>query len=108
MQIAPMPGREELRIQNLLSYNVLDSGTVKEFDELAALAAQVCDCQYAMITFIDREKLWIKGSKGLKLKAIPREISFCGHTILKDRILVVQDTKKDARFNNNPFVTSRH
>jgi diguanylate cyclase (GGDEF)-like protein len=37
---------------------------------------------------------------------VPRELSFCSHTIVNDGMLVVPDTRTDPRFCDNPYVTS--
>jgi GAF domain-containing protein len=36
-----------------------------------------------------------------------RNISFCGHTILRSAALVVADTHQDERFADNPLVTGQ-
>lgn len=56
MIIAPIPENEALRIVNLLSYDILDTADEKDFDELAALAADICQCTYSMITFVDTNR----------------------------------------------------
>lgn len=105
MQVAPYPPDEELRINNLLSYGILDSAGEKDFDDLAELIAQVCNCKYALITFLDKERNWFKATRQVEIREVPREISFCSHTILQDDVMVVNNTRKDIRFFDNPCVT---
>lgn len=105
MKIAPLPPNEELRLAKLHSYNIIDSPEEKDYDDLAELIAQVCDCEYALVTFMDRERHWFKAKKNVAEKEIPRNTSFCAFTILKDEVLVINDAKKDKRFSANPHVT---
>ncbi|CAN5684693.1 hypothetical protein BH11BAC3_BH11BAC3_17640 [soil metagenome] len=105
MQEPLLPKNETSRIENLHYYEILDSPQEKVFDDLASLAAQVCNCQYALISFIDKERQWFKATKGVEVKETPRYTSICGHTILQEDILVIKDTNKDARFYDNPLVT---
>lgn len=106
MQIAPSPGNESARLKNLLSYNILDTKKEKHFDDLTELIAQVCNCQYALISFIDHKRQWFKSTRHIQLSETSRDISFCAHTILHDNVMVIKDAKKDQRFFDNPFVTS--
>jgi GAF domain-containing protein len=34
-----------------------------------------------------------------------RDISFCGHALLSEFIFIIEDTKLDPRFVDNPYVT---
>ena len=105
MKAAHLPEDEELRMNNLLSYDILDSPEEKDFDDLAELISLLCNCKYALIGFMDRERQWFKATKGITIKEEPRAISFCSHTILQDKVMVVYDAKKDERFFDNPYVT---
>ncbi|MEP7109043.1 MAG: GAF domain-containing protein [Ferruginibacter sp.] len=105
MQVAPHPPDEEFRVKNLLSYGILESAEEKDFDDLAELTAQVCNCQYALVTFLDSERHWFKGRCQIEIKGSSRDISFCSHTILQDDVFVVNDAKRDERFSDNPYVT---
>jgi diguanylate cyclase (GGDEF)-like protein len=50
------------------------------------------------------ERQWFKSRQGLDAFQTDRNISFCGHAILEDRIFVVPDTFNDVRFADNPLV----
>lgn len=102
---APIPTNEEQRLLDLRLYHILDSEAERDFDDLAILAAQVCDCSRAAITFIDKDRQWFKARKNIDLHEILRPDSFCGHTILQKDVLVVMDPPGDNRFFDNPNVT---
>lgn len=46
----------------------------------------------------------MKSTQGFDIKETARKTSFCGHVILSDEIMIVEDTTKDKRFFDNPFV----
>lgn len=105
MQTASFPIDEELRLKDLISYDILDSEQENDYDELVQLAAQICNCSSATITFIDKERQWFKARKNVPHPEGPRDISFCAHTILQDDdIMVVTNAKEDERFYDNPDV----
>ena len=105
MVIAPFPEDEELRIKDLYSYGILDSEKEKDFDDLAQLASEICDCPIGLITFIDTERQWIMAGNVITQTETSRDVAFCSHTILQDNVLVVKNASEDERFANNPLVT---
>lgn len=96
---------EQERLRELYAYHVLDSDPEQDFDELVSLAAEVCNCPIASITFVDEDRQWFKASKGLTATETPRSVSFCSFAIREEDILVVEDPSKDERFAANPDVT---
>src|SRR5689334_10927084 len=106
MRIASKPLDEELRLQDLHQYGILDSVPEKEFDDLVELVAGIYGCPVAGISFIDRHRHWFKAKLGVPVVEIPREISICNHTIQRDEILLVADLREDERFAQNPFVVA--
>ncbi len=105
---APGPASNEReRLETLHELNVLDTPPEARFDRLTAFAARTFEVPIALISLIDENRQWFKSNLGLDLRETPRDISFCGHTILDDRILVVPDATKDARFSDNPLVTDQ-
>jgi signal transduction histidine kinase len=105
MRIASVPFNEELRLQDLYSYDILDSEKEKDFDELLQVAAHIYGCPIAAISFIDRERQWLKSKIGLEeITETSREVAFCAHTILQNDVFIVEDATKDERFCENPLV----
>jgi adenylate cyclase len=52
----PIPANEAQRIEALRSYGILDSAPEIAYDDLTELAAQICGCPVAYITFIDEDR----------------------------------------------------
>lgn len=106
MKFPEFPENEAQRLIALQKYGVLDSISEDEFDEINALAAQICQTPMALISFIDRDRQWFKSKIGIDVNETPREISFCGHAInTPHEPFIVSDTLKDDRFFDNPLLT---
>lgn len=104
MIIPPLPANEEFRIEALKSLNILDTEPEKEFDDITALAAYLCDTEIALITLIDSKRQWFKSRHGLTISETPREHSFCAHAILKpEKPFIINDARNDPRFKENPL-----
>lgn len=96
---------EKNRLEDLYAYDILDSEPEKEFDDLAQLAAYICGCPIAAITFVDHSQQWFKAIKGLNITGTSREVSFCAHTILQQEAFIITDATADKRFEHNTLVT---
>lgn len=96
--------KETRRVEALESYSVLDTPREKEFDDLAALAAQICGTPIGVLNFIARERQFFKAEVGLGVRATPLASSFCAKAILEQDFLLVPDATQDARFDCNPLV----
>lgn len=104
---APIPEDEEERLASLSQFDILDTSSEVSFDELAQLAAQICQTPIAMVSLIDESRQWLKSQVGLNTVEISRDDSFCAHAILnKNELLEVSDTRLDERFADNPWVTA--
>lgn len=98
-------GGEAERLKALHAYDILDTPSELEFDDLTALAAQICQTPIALISLLDQTRQWFKSKVGLTVSETPKSVAFCLHTIQSDRPLVVEDALLDERFANNPLVT---
>ena len=86
---------------------LLENLPEQEFDDLTALAAQLCEVPIAMVFIADEQHLWVKARIGLEEMPNPRNIPFCAHTIAHGvDIFEVHDARADARFANDPLVVA--
>jgi signal transduction histidine kinase len=106
MIIPELPQNELDRLRALKSYNILDTLSEKEYDQLTAISSQICGCSMSVISLIDENRQWFKSSVGLHVSETERQIAFCAHAINKpNETLVVPDARLDDRFHDNPLVT---
>lgn len=97
---------EVKRLQVLESYSILDTLPEEDYDNLAAIASQICDTPIAIIGFIDANRHWFKSRVGTEFNDNARDFSFCGHAINSaNNVFIVPDTRRDTRFQDNPLVT---
>ncbi|MEU4216264.1 GAF domain-containing sensor histidine kinase [Actinoplanes sp. NPDC026623] len=101
---APLPSNEADRLAALYELHVLDTPAEKDFDDIAKLAATVCGVPMALVSLIDVDRQWFKAKIGTELTETPRDLSFGAHAILGNELLVVPDTREDARFAAHPTV----
>lgn len=106
MKTPLIPTNEDLRLKTLQSLNVLDTPAEERFDRLTRIVAKMFDVSISLVSLIDSNRQWFKSCVGLNAKETPRDISFCGHSILQNDLLVVEDALEDERFFDNPLVTA--
>ncbi len=100
----PIPADEFRRLESLRSLKLLDTPPEERFDRVTRLAQRVFGVPIALVSLIDADRQWFKSNQGLDATETPRDISFCGHAIVGDRIMVVNDATGDERFCDNPLV----
>ena len=100
----PVPANERQRLKTLRDLKLLDTPPEERFDRVTRLARQVFGTQIALVSLVDADRQWFKSRQGLDADETPRNVSFCGHAILDDRIMVVNDASADERFCDNPLV----
>lgn len=104
MKAPEIPPNEAERQQSLDRLNLVDTAIEERFERVTRLASRLIGVPIAAITLVDGGRQWFKSITGLATSETPREISFCGHTILGDQPFVVEDASKDDRFHDNPLV----
>jgi hypothetical protein len=105
MQKPPLPLNEMQRLRDLYAYNILDTTAESAYDNIVAMASGIFRAPICAISLIDSDRQWLKARIGIDISETPRDISFCAHTILQDRLMVVPDAREDIRFFNNPLVS---
>jgi diguanylate cyclase (GGDEF)-like protein len=104
--LAPaQPANERQRLATLRSLQILDTPAEERFDRLTRLARRLFDVPIALVSLVDGNRQWFKSCSGLGVSETARDVSFCGHTILNDQILMIPDAGSDERFADNPLVT---
>ena len=101
----PSAPTEVERAAILRKYDILDSDAERAFDDLTALASQICGTPASIITFIDGDRLWFKSTYGLTATEAPVEHSFCAHAAGEpDEVFAIGNALADERFLQNVFV----
>ena len=103
----PIPANEADRLKVLQDLQILDTEAEIELDQLTKLAAQICNVPIALISLIDKERQWFKSNVGFNEKETSRDIAFSAHALINpDKIMEVEDTQDDPRFEDNPLVVN--
>ncbi|MEO5775967.1 MAG: ATP-binding protein [Flavobacterium sp.] len=97
---------ETERLKLLESYSILDTLPETDFDNITAIASQICNIPISLITLLDSDRQWFKSHHGLEVTETPREHAFCAHAIHDtDTVFIIEDARNDERFHDNPLVT---
>ncbi len=104
MELAAIPANENERQAAVKALGILDTAAEERFDRITRLTRSVFDVPIAYVAIIDDSRQWFKSKQGLAADQTPRNISFCGHTVLKEDTLVIPDAQADRRFADNPMV----
>src|SRR5262245_57221527 len=96
---------EKQRLAVLARYEVLDTPPEAAFDELAKLAATICETPIALVSLLDERREWLKARLGFEQTEIPRKFSFCARSSDSPAVFIVPDATRDSRFADHPLVT---
>jgi signal transduction histidine kinase len=99
------PQNEKERLSAVYKYRLLDTLPESDFDNITSLISTICNVPISLITLLDADRNFLKSHHGIDIQESPRNISFCGHTILQKDIFIVEDAREDIRFKDNPLVT---
>jgi GAF domain-containing protein len=102
MLVPELPSNESERLESLAAHNLLDTLPEGVYDDITRLAAEICGTPIAAINLIDADRLWSKSTTGIPRLDLPRNETFCAHTILGTEPIVVEDARYDERFFDSP------
>lgn len=100
----PKPGNEPFRLAALHALPLLDTAADPDFDAIVQIGQSMFGTESCLVTLVDAERQWFKARVGLEVTETSRSVSFCGHAILQEEVLVVPDASRDERFHDNPLV----
>lgn len=96
---------EDKRLDELHSYDILDSSPENDFDNITELAASICNTKMAVISLVDKNRVWFKSRVNVEHEEVERQYAFCSENIVdKDQPLVVGNAQCLAKYDNNPLV----
>lgn len=105
MKAPALPADESYRLAQLRALNILHTPAEERFDRLTRLARRLFGVPIALVSLLEEDHQWFKSIAGQSGETAPRNTSFCGHAILQDDVMVVENALEDERFHDNPLVT---
>lgn len=102
--LPPQPADENVRVEDLKSTHLLNSAPCVSFDNLTQMCQHLFNVEMAAVSLVDSERQWFKSAVGLPLRETARDVSLCAWTIANGDHMLINDTYRDERFNNNPLV----
>ena len=93
------------RLEVLERYDPDSLENDRELNELRAFASELCDTPIALVTLVEADRQRFLSRQGVPIDETPRDVSFCQHAMIGERVMVVPDALEDARFVNNALVT---
>lgn len=105
MKSPSLPQNEVVRLDALRESGLLETENNPTYDRLTRLAKRLFAVPVAMINLVDEHVVVVKSAEGADATNLPRNLSFCGHTVFNNSPLVVPDTLDDVRFADNPLAT---
>ncbi|GGJ36774.1 GAF domain-containing protein [Deinococcus roseus] len=95
---------EELRLENLYSYGILDTEDEVAFTRIAEDTAFLLQVPSVMVSFMDRERQWFKACIQFSKDDAVRKETFCQYTILSNEPMVVENATTHPMFREHPAV----
>lgn len=99
--------KENLRIDTLRKYDLLDSPPDRIFDEYTKLAAQLLHVPIAVISMVDTDRIWFKSNYGLEISQVKRDSGLCASVIMFPDFYEVQNAMEDVRTVAHPWVCGK-
>lgn len=97
------------RLARLRVTGLLDAPTEEAFDRLTRLAAKLLEAPISTVTLVDTDRQFYLSCVGVpeplaSTRETPLEFSFCRHTVVLGRPLVVPDTRNHPIVGENPAI----
>ncbi|MBW3570663.1 MAG: GAF domain-containing sensor histidine kinase [Gemmatimonadetes bacterium] len=101
--------QNEARLERLRATGLLDAPTEEAFDRLTRLASRLLNAPLSTVTLVDSDRQFYMSCAGVPeplatTRSTPLEFSFCKHTVVLGRPLVVPDTRVHPDVSDNPAI----
>lgn len=107
MKAPAIPANESDRLLSLRDSGLLESHHHQPYDRITRLTKRIFGVPMARVNLIDDHSLVALSLDNTLAAVLPRNLSFCAHTLFNNAPLVVSDPRNDARFSDNPLVTGQ-
>ena len=103
------PVQDPARLAALRKTALLDSPTEEAFDRLTRLAVRLLGAPVALVSLIDADRQFFKSAVGLpesyaNARQTPLSHSFCKHTVINQKPLIVPDARHHAVLKDNEAI----
>jgi two-component system sensor histidine kinase VicK len=89
---------DQTRVQALDRYELAEMPHDPALDDIARLAAQLCNAPVGAVTLVDKDAVLLAGRYGIELGAAPRYTMPCETTISGDGIYQIPDARRDPAY----------
>jgi PAS domain S-box-containing protein len=100
-----IPENDQLRIEALKRYKILDTPPENAFDNVATLATQIFKVPISLISLVDEEQVYFKANIGMgRAKSASRGVSLCSLAVLQTEVTVFENAPEEPCLLTNPNV----
>jgi signal transduction histidine kinase len=97
------------RLAHVRATTLLDAPTEEAFDRLTRLASKLLDAPVSTVTLVDAERQFYLSCSGVpepiaSARQTPLEMSFCKHTVVLGKPLIIGDTRGHPIVGDNPAI----
>lgn len=97
---------DDERLKAIRKYKLDDSSWLPIFNDIAKLAAQICNKPHGAVNIVGKNAVWNAARNAEPLNSTLNEFGFCPVVVNDARPLVVDDTSIDTQFERYPSVVS--
>jgi signal transduction histidine kinase len=91
------PSEDEIeRLHIVKSYDILDTPPEEAYDRITALVAHVFQVPVAIVSIVDRDRIWFKSRYGLEITEVPGSVGFCASAILQKEPFIIEGIVSDG------------
>lgn len=105
MLAAPIPANDETRLEALREHLCAYIPREERFDSITRAVCELLAVPVALVSIVEQNAQWFRSAQGVAQGQLPRETSFCGHAIVNQGILCINDTLEHPDFRDNPLVS---
>ncbi|GAA4419629.1 PAS domain-containing sensor histidine kinase [Nibrella viscosa] len=100
-----IPDNDDERVEALKRYSILDTPPEETFNTIAHIIAQVFRAPIALISLVDKERVFFKANVGMPgVKAVDRGVSLCSLAVLSPELTVYENALEEPCLLANPLV----